>query len=250
MLAKQDSSTDEEETSGIEHEHSPNQSLTVRVKANSHTFLTSKSFQNRIRIVVESSTLTVAISYSHNRWIDDNSGVDFGVDSEEQNQSESDQPQFWHTILLAGWHRFWNGFSGPERRINCRIAFAESTRIVEATPDSIQWFCWFWTIRIRFQINSWIDIESAQNCYRDCNYFTSSIYRLILWASLKHGQILQGFTNLEYLSLFLVIIVFWVHFLLICIISMFFTILSVIVVLDLQDTTWCSKLCPQWIIAW
>ena len=67
MLAKQDSSTDEEETSGIEHEHSPNQSLTVRVKADSHTFLTSKSFQNRIkivvRIVVESSTLTVAIDH-------------------------------------------------------------------------------------------------------------------------------------------------------------------------------------------
>ena len=64
MLAKQDSNTDEEETSGIEHKHSPNQSLTVRVKADSHTFLTSKSFQNRIkivvRIVVESSTLTVA----------------------------------------------------------------------------------------------------------------------------------------------------------------------------------------------
>ena len=64
MLAKQDSSTDEEETSGIEHEHSPNQSLTVRVKADSHMFLTSKSFQNQIkivvRIVVESSTLTMA----------------------------------------------------------------------------------------------------------------------------------------------------------------------------------------------
>lgn len=65
VLAKQDSSTDEEETSGIEHEHSRNQSLTVRVEADSHTILTSKSFQNRIkivvRIVVESSILTVAI---------------------------------------------------------------------------------------------------------------------------------------------------------------------------------------------
>ena len=64
--------------------------------------------------------------------------------------------------------------------------------------------------------------------------------------SLKHRWILRGFTDLEYLSPFLVIVVFWVQFLLTCIISMFFTILSVIVVLDLQDTTWCSKLC--WIV--
>ena len=78
-------------------------------------------------------------------------------------------------------------------------------------------------------------------------HIMSSIYRLVLWASFKHRRILQGFTDLEYLSLFLVIIVFWAHFLLTCIVSMFFTILSVIVVLDLQDTTWCSKLC--WIAA-